>query len=664
MHSCHNSVVVVLLCSFLLQLHVLGFHTNKYVVSRNMAVVYSTIGVENGIYINNSARIRLQEYFDLYMKTNSAALLRDFDTYRKSLPVREGAWGVVLPLYLLSYYVLEDELVAMATELMAGTEEARKVVKYVAAPSRSGKTASILPAFLRTDGKLTHYLYLAFSNNNDACFAVSPSKPHADRKIAENQGAAFIFECVKRLLNVPDSFSAYIVPLEDNPRPAAETSRLLKSYLIEKLGSDSKPLFHLDEHKRMCDRQDDLIEDTGRDFSRGAMKTLASISNVAVVATYVDPPLLHGLGSASVCRYPVIQPRLDINWVMEAVLGLSFPYSCKREDAQRRLASLKLRLAMKVSGHIISFLHLAGSAKDTAVRNFIREFREGAVLPSEKAALNACMKICRVTNLKPALRIQHNAGRILLGKVEMEEKDENDWSRDIPDLVLVNNGDVTKRLVTSDLRTLLTFVDPVNQVFNRGRNMFRSILTSDAVDDYLSSNPLEVCYAWVLATESALCGSISFTDDHCYSITCKDIIFGRIFPTDTAGEWTQSHLDGLRTDVLYMVDERRKGQAKHQMADLFFLTEAKQLVLVSVTGSGDKTSVQKRRNKLEKWIQECEGVGIGGYSLHGALLAPFFETPPPSRRVRSRSTIADLHGLVARDRLGGLGQIANWFKQS
>jgi hypothetical protein len=56
-------------------------------------MVYSAIGVENGIYINTSARIRLQEYFDLYMKTNSAALLRDFDTYRKSLPVREGAWG-------------------------------------------------------------------------------------------------------------------------------------------------------------------------------------------------------------------------------------------------------------------------------------------------------------------------------------------------------------------------------------------------------------------------------------------------------------------------------------------------------------------------------------------------------------------------------------------
>ncbi len=43
---------------------------------------------------------------------------------------------VVLPLYLLNFYVLEDDLLAMATDLMICTEEARRVVKYVTALQR------------------------------------------------------------------------------------------------------------------------------------------------------------------------------------------------------------------------------------------------------------------------------------------------------------------------------------------------------------------------------------------------------------------------------------------------------------------------------------------------------------------------------------------------
>lgn len=48
--------------------------------------------------------------------------------------------------------------------------------------------------------------------------------------------------------------------------------------------------------------------------------------------------------------------------------------------------------------------------------------------------------------------------------------------------------------------------------------------------------PLEVANAWVLATESVAYGSIPFTDDHCYAITCKVIIIGRVFAKDHAGD--------------------------------------------------------------------------------------------------------------------------------
>ena len=243
-----------------------------------------------------------------------------------------------------------------------------------------------------------------------------------------------------------------------------------------------------------------------------AEKALARISNAVVVATYVDPPLLDGFGSSTVCRYPVIRPRLDINKVIETVPELRFPHPCRRGGAQRRLATLKLRLAMKIQARIVSVLHLVDFLKDHAALAFLRDFRDSATLPSENAALDACNKISRIT-LPSADRVHPLASRILLGKTEVLEHDVIEWSKDIPDVVLVNHGDgdVTGRLVTSDLRTLLTFVDPVNNVFNTGRRMFSSYLTQTSVEDYLSGDPLEVAYAWVLATDSAVTGSISFT---------------------------------------------------------------------------------------------------------------------------------------------------------
>ena len=90
-----------------------------------------------------------------------------------------------------------------------------------------------------------------------------PSKPNSNRDITENQGAVFIFECVKQPLDVPNSLSEYAITLDDNPRVSMETSRLLAAYLVENLGSGSIiVLFHLGEHKKMCYRLDNNEDDT------------------------------------------------------------------------------------------------------------------------------------------------------------------------------------------------------------------------------------------------------------------------------------------------------------------------------------------------------------------------------------------------------------------
>merc|ERR1712000_511026 len=84
----------------------------------------------------------------------------------------------------------------------------RDRVKYVVAPARSGKSASFLPAFLKTTKNpegFTHYFYLAFNNNAGNYYVPSPCDFSNDM-IAERQGGAFIVECVKQLLESPIYF--------------------------------------------------------------------------------------------------------------------------------------------------------------------------------------------------------------------------------------------------------------------------------------------------------------------------------------------------------------------------------------------------------------------------------------------------------------------------
>jgi hypothetical protein len=76
-------------------------------------------------------------------------------------------------------------------------------LRYAAAPACSGKTSSILSAFLQSNGisnGATHYIYMAFFNNEGRSFKVYPPIPSSQPYIAEMQGAAFMLRCVQHLL--------------------------------------------------------------------------------------------------------------------------------------------------------------------------------------------------------------------------------------------------------------------------------------------------------------------------------------------------------------------------------------------------------------------------------------------------------------------------------
>ena len=114
----------------------------------------------------------VQERFRATMINNSTRTFSSWPNYEKSLPRRkylnENFDWAYLPLYTLNYYPRDDDLERFANEISKPPKQISQIctlVKYITAPTSTGKTSCVLPAFLKTT--LTHYIFIAFSNNAD-----------------------------------------------------------------------------------------------------------------------------------------------------------------------------------------------------------------------------------------------------------------------------------------------------------------------------------------------------------------------------------------------------------------------------------------------------------------------------------------------------------------
>jgi hypothetical protein len=131
-----------------------------------------------------------------------AALYRDATTYKKVLPVRRDGNRIAV-LYQHPFWVHEEDLQAYLDAIKAPTKSLKRgQIKYVCSGTASGKSSSVLPAFLQgvnnQDGGFTHYLPLAFHNNNSKYFWVDGK---LDEETAFRAGMAFMFDCVTSLLD-------------------------------------------------------------------------------------------------------------------------------------------------------------------------------------------------------------------------------------------------------------------------------------------------------------------------------------------------------------------------------------------------------------------------------------------------------------------------------
>jgi len=128
---------------------------------------------------------------------------------------------------------------------------------------------------------------------------------------------------------------------------------------------------------------------------------------------------------------------------------------------------------------------------------------------------------------------------------------------------------------------------------------------------------------------------------------------GRLFPGDDDANYDLSF---LQPHTMYYADERDNGKNTHPLAEICFLTQSNDLVLINVYGGKSKKSVDEKMKKFINWIlmEQCH---VEKYKLQGVVLAPHTNTP--SRKEYGVSIVA---GTDAVKLLGGLQQIYQWLE--
>ena len=658
------------------------------------------------------------------------------EAFRRSLPVRRCSWAGVdktedtteagdvetieftaepdseyLRLCEQAFWASDDDVKKMVGQLTRKPIVERALVKYLAARSNSGKTSSVFAAFLRglEEGKFTHLLYIAFDNNEQRSFRVTPSNPFTeqdreDRDLLELQGAAFILEVVKRLLMEPDSnnqkYRIERATREDLADKSYDSlAKELQVFLCEKLGN-CKLLIQADEYPMMC-AEHYLAES----FHRGAMNLLSLLDQALdsnTVATHVR--LLKAIpqrgsastgdtGSAGVCRLPVACPRLDIDKVMRDVPELCFP-SGQWDVARRRLyASLRVRLGMKLTALGPQWLHLRGKNQDMEL--FLAAFNKSAQPAKDRPrynrgvvrALVECSALCKTS--AQVKRAAPGAAELLMGRedIDFSGPDDGFFQAGNFQVVVLDNG-----RVSASLESLLGSIDPDCQVYNRGRDLFTAVLrrNDDAVAALannadgdvclLSGSPLEASFVWALSTRAALGldeGSLVFGEKVCV-FQCN-----KLYPTPGGGGWTEgmrrlpSRLfpltDSSDYDLSSVKDERYANTffhveeggnlESHPLADAWFRAEIDDidsLVLLDFAGGGFN-SVSDKVENARNWIAaEREKVWTEyTLDLHVVILAPF--ASGYRQQGAPKDNVEVVLGEDARLLLGGLDQVSRWF---
>eukprot|EP01042_Synura_sphagnicola_P002695 gene2695-3271_t len=217
---------------------------------------------------------------------------------------------------------------------------------------------------------------------------------------------------------------------------------------------------------------------------------------------------------------------------------------------------------------------------------------------------------------------------------------------------------VRRNTITEDLMDLLAMEDPTVTAYNDGRDVVLDVL-SGIVDplDYLCSAPLEAMYFWAFATSSTLHGKLKFSTSS-FIIRCQHLLPGRLFTNDKLGLYD---ITKLNPNVIYFADGRGQMKRSHPLADLFFVSEGDELVLIDIT-AGDSADVLRKSKRMAAWMRHFDQGNANmwrGRKLvaRGVIIAPAVSSrPKPS----GKSRVVAVCGAYARKLLYGLSQVYEW----
>jgi hypothetical protein len=200
---------------------------------------------------------------------------------------------------------------------------------------------------------------------------------------------------------------------------------------------------------------------------------------------------------------------------------------------------------------------------------------------------------------------------------------------------------------------LLLINDPNIIPYTKGRLEFREqVMNTEQSTDLLSGRALEMAYLWALSCRSAIENMITF-GNLVLSIKCGECKKARIFESTDDRVYDLSFIE---PNIMYYPQEG-KGKATHPLADLFFITAAKELVLVDIAGGRTRSVVSKVKRLLD-WI-EREKVNIPQYTVRGVVLAPNSDKVSQS----ADDTVFAVCGEDASALLGGLAQVQYLLKE-
>jgi hypothetical protein len=354
---------------------------------------------------------------------------------------------------------------------------------------------------------------------------------------------------------------------------------------------------------------------------------------------------------------------MDVDQVLASLLPARIDLLNLSDYELRLVATLKVRLGLfSVGQKCISLLHrrIVTSKRE----QFRIDFYSAFIHYDREKALRECSVLCQVEF--PAIEgVDPDAARLLLGVSDGNDS-QMKKDRQIQDISVLPNGKFSLSLMG-----LLAIIDPNIALYSGGRELFmKSLVLPRNEPDYFSSGPLEAAYVWTLSCQSALNGEIKFkkstnsnSDAILFKIKCQGLVASRLFQGTNKKSYEGS-LKNLSKNFIYYSNEKQKGQASHPLADIFFISDDDELVLVDIAGGSSVFVAEKLRN-LITWIAEEQGniKDRFKYKLRGVVLAPNLETDTHVHLYDEKShgdCVSLVSGREGIDLLGGLGQIFQW----